>query len=197
MDTKKVKSSEEIFRTDLYTSEPSSNNAAVIYPQTRKKIEKEAVTETVKENIKQKKEHVDKLQNLANRGRISLYRICAVFPFDFFPDEISIEPDQINICIKSFFRSGKSYSIPIKNIADVYLYTSFMFASLKIIDTSYIENSVEVPFLRKKEAEKARRIIQGLILASKEGVDLSKIEPKKLIEKAEEIGKMQGVEIEM
>jgi hypothetical protein len=125
---------------------------------------------------------------------VYLYKTSAVFPFDFFPNEISIEPDQVNICIKSFFLTAESRSIPIKNIADILISTSFLFASIKIIDTSYIENSVEISYLRKNEAEKVRRIIQGLVLASKENVDLSKIDPKNLVVEAERLGKMQGMD---
>lgn len=160
----------------------------------KKKIEKEAITETTKEEIKLKKTHSDRLKSLVNRGRVYLFRTSAIFPFDLFPDELSIELDQVNVCIKSFFLTGESRSILIKNIADIYLSTSFLFASLKIIDTSYIENSVEISYLRKDEAERARRIIQGLILASKEEVDLSKIDPKRLLSEAERIGTMKGVD---
>jgi hypothetical protein len=39
-----------------------------------------------------------------------------------------------------------------------------------------------------------RRIIQGLVLASKENVDLSKIDPKNLVVEAERLGKMQGMD---
>lgn len=171
-----------------------SNSLQNIQPETRKKLEKEAVNESVKEEIKSKKLHTDRLKNLVSRGKVYLYSTRAIFPFDFFPDEISIEPDQVNICVKTFFFTAESRSIPIKNIADIYLSTSLLFASIKIIDNSYMENSVEVEYLRKGEAEKVRRIIQGLIIASKEDVDLSKIEPKRLVTEAERIGEMQGVQ---
>lgn len=80
-------------------------------------------------------------------------------------------------------------------MADVFLETSLFFASIKIIDSSYIENSIQVEYLKKADACRARKVIQGLVIANKEGIDLAKVPPKSLLDNIESLGKAQEVEI--
>jgi hypothetical protein len=150
--------------------------------------------EAEKVKDEQKKNNIE-LDALVTSSQIPLYTLSAVFPFDFFPDQISIEASQVNFMIKSFYFTYQIQSIPVKNIADVYLQTSPFFASLKIIDSSYIENSVQVDHLRKSEASIARRIIQGLVIASKQGLDINGLPPKQLVQKLEQLGHARDVDL--
>lgn len=153
----------------------------------------DAQVEGAKEQVKAQQQNEEKLDQLLSQSTHVLYKLETVFPFDFFTDEISIGPSQIDICIRTFFMSKQMHSIPIKNIADVFIHTSLFFASLKIIDSSFIENSVTISYLKKHEATKARDIIQGLIIASKEGIDITKVPEDMLIKKIEAIGKQRGM----
>jgi hypothetical protein len=139
------------------------------------------------------KKEEDKVQDLLGNARTALYKCKAVFPFDLFPDELSIEPNQVNIRKNFFFFTSRESSIPLKNIADAIVRTTPFFASLQIVDQNFVENSTEVQFLWKRDAEKARQIIQGLIILSKEGVDVSKLDSKTLRSKLEAIGKMEAL----
>lgn len=136
-----------------------------------------------------------KLDELVDSSQKVLFTASAVFPFDFFPDHISIEPLQVNFVKKSFFATYHVQTIPIKNIADVFLQTSLLFASIKIVDASYIENSIIVEYLRKKDACRARRIIQGLVLAMKNNIDLSTFNAKELAIKAEQLGEAREIDL--
>lgn len=129
-----------------------------------------------------------KISTLMKNSDSPLYKCTAVWPFDFFPNEISIEVTQINVKKRFFYGSERVSSIPIKNLADVIVTTSPFFASLEIIDSSFTENSVKVDYLPKKKAERAREIIQGLIVASKEGVDLTKLDVNAIKQKLQIIG---------
>lgn len=159
---------------------------------------KDSESRDAKEQIKvrdeQKRNHKE-LDALVTSSQIPLFNLSAVFPFDFFPDQISIEPSQVNIMNKSFFFTYQIQSIPIKNVADVFLQTSVFFATLKIIDNSYIQNSAQIEYLRKDEAIKARKIIQGLVVASKEGIDISGLPPQQLVQKIEQLGHARDVDI--
>ncbi|MBP6881999.1 MAG: hypothetical protein KBC15_00405 [Candidatus Levybacteria bacterium] len=135
------------------------------------------------------------LDSLVDSSQHALFTAKAVFPFDLFPDQLSIEANQINFSKKSFFSTYHIQSIPIKNVADVLLQTSIVFASLKIIDSSYIENSIKIDFLNRAEACKARRIIQGLVIAMKNGIDTSKIKVTELAQKVEKIGEAQSIDV--
>jgi hypothetical protein len=134
------------------------------------------------------KEISNKISTLMENSDKPLYKCTAVWPFDFFPNEISIEVTQINVKKRFFYGSERVSSIPIKNLADVIVTTSPFFASLEIIDSSFTENSVKISYLPKKDAEKAREIIQGLIVASKEGIDLTKLDVNAIKRKLQIIG---------
>lgn len=129
-----------------------------------------------------------KFEQLANNANRVLLKIRSVFPFDLFPDEITIDPVKVNIVTREFFLSSTIHSIYIKNILDVIVDCSPFFATLKIMYEGFGPNTVNVKFLKKDEAQKARRIIQGLAVAAKEGVDLTKLKTEDIISKAENIG---------
>lgn len=138
----------------------------------------------------------EKLERLVRSSQKTLFTVSAVFPFDPFPDQISIEPLQVNISKKSFFFTYHMQTIPLRNVADVFLQTSLLFASIKIIDLNYgLENSVRVDYLPKGKACRARRIIQGLVIALKEGIDLSHLPPHELVLKAEQLGDARDIDL--
>lgn len=155
------------------------------------KIKKEALEEEQKQSISETKLNQEKLSNLIDKSSLTLFKCAAEWPFDLFPDEVTVEPTQINIKRKSFFLTESIVSIPIKNVADVVIQTSILFASLNIVDKSFTQNTVTVEYLNRADAEKARRIIQGLVVASKEGIDLLKLDLTNLKMKLEEIGQAE------
>jgi len=171
----------------------SRKNFLSTFPPSLSKIRGQPPSPPLKANGFKDKEKMDRLVRSSQK---TLLTVSAVFPFDLFPDQISIEPMQINFSKKSFFFTYHMQSIPIRNVADVFLQTSLLFASLKIIDLSYnIENSIKVDYLPKYKACKARRIIQGLVIANKESIDLSQLPPNELAMKAEQLGDAREIDI--
>jgi hypothetical protein len=155
----------------------------------------QGITAAKKESAKTEEINKDRFHNLVKASNSTLYKLASVFPFDFFTDEISIEITQINVIKRLFFATAHLQTIPIKNVADVFVQTSILFASLRIIDSSYIENSIQVDNLKKSDAVIARRIIQGLVIANKEGIDLAKIPRSTLFSDIENLGMAQEVDI--
>lgn len=154
----------------------------------------ESQKEALKDAIKEQAKHEDKFNKLIARASKVLYKINTVFPFDFFPTIITIDPEKVTLKIKNFFNSSEIRSIHIKNISHIFVDTGPFFATLNIIDQSVLEDNVgkvQIPYIKKEEALRARRIIQGLIVANKEGVDLFKLTDNDLDKKLEEIGRMQ------
>jgi len=73
----------------------------------------------------------------------------------------------------------------------VLIETGWFWSKLKIIDIGYTEESIDVCYLKTKDAVRARKIIQGLVVAHKNGIDLSKYEQPDLPEKLEVLGKAE------
>ncbi|HSW88732.1 MAG TPA: hypothetical protein VLG12_06240 [Candidatus Saccharimonadales bacterium] len=174
----------------------------------KKKLPKEAIamhkvdvahTEIVgksTEEAKAIKEQSEKFEKLIQKSDRVLLRIKAVFPFEFFPDSIVIDESKINIVHRIFFWTSEILSIPIQHVQDVEVDTSVLFATLKILPTGFsvvsmTENWVTVNYLWRRDAIRARRIIAGLLIASREGIDLTKVDSKDFVKKIEELGKVR------
>lgn len=161
----------------------------VSIPPTNSEVQ--GLKDATKEKVKIEEINKDRFHNLVKASNHTLFKISSVFPFDLFTDEIGIEITQINVIKRFFFSTAHLQTIPIKNVADVFVQTSLFFASLRIIDSSYIENSIQIDNLKKDEACTARIIIQGLVVANKEGIDLAKIPEDILMKDIENLGKTQ------
>lgn len=140
-------------------------------------------------------EESSKFEKLVRKSDRVLLKIKAVFPFQFFPDTVVIDESKVSIIHRIFFRTAEMQSIPLTHIQDVEVDSSVLFATLKILPTGFsvvsmTENWVKVRYLWRNDAIKARRILSGLLIATREGIDVSKVNTPGFIEKVEELGKI-------
>ena len=137
---------------------------------------------------------MQKFTTVLNASEKILFKTSSVFPFDLFPDEITIDECKINIVFHEFFLSEDIHSITIDMIKDVKVEHGPFFASLKIVPDGYPGQPLEVRYLKRGDAVKARRIVQGLIVAKKQGLDLTKLDVYDFINKIESLGATHLVE---
>lgn len=131
---------------------------------------------------------------IKNNSAKPLYTIKTARILDFFPSEVSIERTKVNVSLRDYFFARRLHTIDIKDIEDVFIQTTPFYATLQIVDKGFVENSVQIQFLRKHDAKKARRIIQGLMSAKKEGIDILSLPQEGLLEKLETLGNAGEVE---
>lgn len=135
---------------------------------------------------------VARLDKLAEVSDFILYRAKTANPLDPFPDEIIIDSHKISVIHNIFFASARVHSILITDVSDVFIDTGIFFAKLSIVDRWFAENTVRVEYLSKDDAMKIRRIVQGLVVAKKHGVDVPKLKDEisedEIIEKVEKLG---------
>ncbi len=162
-------------------------------PSEHQELVEESFKEAVRELIKEQAKEQQKFNQLVNHASNTFFKAKTVFPFSFLPSNITIDSEKITIQTSNLFSSGELRSIPIKNVSHVYLESGPIFATLFIIDQGIMDGatSVEVTHLKKEEAKRARRIIQGLMIAHKEGVDVLKLQDAEIVRKLEEIGRLQ------
>lgn len=135
-----------------------------------------------------------KLIRIIKASKEPIFKTSSAFPFDLFPDQVSIEEYKVNVTNYEFFLTKRVHSIAVNDIADVFVDTAPFFATLKIIYRSFTENTVQVRFLKKDDALRARRIIEGLVIADKNHIDLAKIKREHLMIELEELGKAKQAE---
>lgn len=165
------------------------------FPEPTEKDKKEATYAAVKDEAKAETQNQQKLDGLLENSKSVLFATKNIIPL--LRDEIIIDTGKVTIIYRPFFFSEKIHSVSIQDITDIYIETAPFFATIKIIDRDFVDNNeqmrtpISVRYVWKSNAEKARRIITGLMTASKEGIDLKAISDDDLAKKLEEIGKVK------
>ncbi|HET9098463.1 MAG TPA: hypothetical protein VFN51_02495 [Candidatus Saccharimonadales bacterium] len=146
--------------------------------------ERSAHTEKAKsENKKKEKKkdgHAKKLEDIVGEASNVLAEAKTLFPFQMFTDEIIIDRHKLTLIFRSSFNSAKKVSVPIEDIKNVQSSTGPVVGSLTITSDHFVNNTQTINNLKKKDVEVIQKLIQGAVIATKEEVDISKIEPKKL-----------------
>ncbi len=137
----------------------------------------------------QKKTAHEKIDTLVQENAEILFRASNCFPFDFFPDQIIISREKVDIIYYSFFLTRRFVTVLIDGIYDVNVNTSIFFSSLDIRSNSLVDDVDPISFLKTKDAKIARRIILGLVMAKKQNIDVSVLNTNELKEKMIEVGK--------
>jgi hypothetical protein len=168
-------------------------HAPLLSKEDVKKAQKEAQEEAIK-NEEKARQTMERIIGTAPRV---LFSCRGVFPFDFFPNEITIEETRVNIIERKFWGTAEIKAVGIPDITEVAVNTTIFFATLSIGSRTFINNFVEIHFLWKKDAMKARRIIEGLRILSSQRVNLSALELSQLVAKVEEIGAIQKPRVQL
>lgn len=142
-------------------------------------------TPPIDQKKEEAKQQIDKL--VQNSSEI-ICRYKTVFPFDFFPDQIVVTRDKVDIIYGVFFLSKEVLSILIPNIYEITIDFSLLFATLTFRVIGFQDDPLPVTFLKKNEAIILRRIITGMVIAHKENIDLKHFDVKELRQKLEQIG---------
>lgn len=172
--------------------EDNKEQEKIVVKEEEKDPVEEGHNEAVIEVVKKEDELRNKFEKIVAKSERVLFTASTIFPFHFFPSQLIIDQNKVSVIEKNFFWSETIRSVMIKNILDITIDTAPLFAHLVIIDVGFKEDAIKLNYLRKKDALLARKIIQGLIVAIKEGVDLSDISGEQLIQKLEGLGQVHA-----
>lgn len=134
----------------------------------------------------QKLQQLDKLVEQSER---ILFQAKTVFPFDFFPDELTIDEAKVSFTHRRYFWTGETSSIEYDAIFNARAAYSLFFASLEVADRYFQQEPITIFPLRKSDAALAKRLIQGIMLAKKNGIDLAGLDREMILERIEKMGK--------
>lgn len=126
---------------------------------------------------------------LAKASDATLFNTSTIFPFTFFPDSIIIDKTKITIIERLFFFNADIRSYAIEDVLNVEVAIGLFFSTLTCITRYDNKKAFTLRYLKKKDASFARKLIQGLIIAKREGVHLEEISGKEIISYGEVIGK--------
>ena len=163
------------------------SNEQVTLDNSNKRASHDKGVEEADKTAANKKETDKKtLENMVIKSNRILTSRSSVFPWDFFPTTITIEATRITIIHRQLF-SSQVHSIDIKDISNIFIDCSILFAQLTIISSTFLQNEIKINRLWKKDAVFVRRIIEGLRMFEKEKIDTSVYTVKELLTKLKEL----------
>lgn len=139
----------------------------------------------------QVRETTAKLDAHADIDTRLLFEVTTVFPFRLFPARIMITRSKVTIHDSYFFMSKLVHTILVTDIVRVDVEESVLFATISILDKTLNTQELRVDYLWKDDARRVRRIIDGLTLAAREGIDLTQVPDGDLLDKVETLGTTQ------
>src|SRR3990167_7679137 len=134
-------------------NQEKSQKKTIVESQT---LEEKGQDEAVKEHAGNAETNRQALVDMVVNSNRILISATSVFPWDVFPSSIIVEETRITIIHRQLF-SSQVHSIDIKDISNVFINTSILFAQLSIVSDTFTKNKTTIDRLWKKEAILIRR----------------------------------------
>lgn len=131
----------------------------------------------------------DLLKEIVQKSNEIIADARAVWPFDFFPNEIMLDRTKVTIIERTFFWSRNVMSFRVEDILNVSVATGPFFGSITI--ASRVMSTVDhftVAFLWRRDAIYLKSILQGYLIAQQNKIDVSHLTHDTLIETLIELG---------
>lgn len=124
-----------------------------------------------------------------------LARATTVFPFSMNPDTVTLDRTKLTITHRDFFKTAEVLSIRVEDILNVTAGVDAFFGSIKISTRFFDPNKPYViKFLKRKDALKLKRIVQGYLIARQQDIDCSALSTEELAKLLDELGKVPAPE---
>lgn len=128
----------------------------------------------------------EKLQKLVDGTHQFCFKIRTHAPIDIFPNEIIIDIHKVSFIYKSLM-SKDILSMPIKDINKVEVANDILSASIEIVNGSQT-TTLTANWLKKSEAREAQAILQGLMIAYKNNIDISQFDTSEITDRLKTLG---------
>ena len=135
-------------------------------------------------NVPQKEDKLDIL--LAKKKK--LFQAFAIFPFQLRPDELIIDTQKITLLYNELFGPSTAETILLDQVEDVEIDISLWFGTLRILSLTHDKQWLKITGMHRNDTIKAKRIIEGLLIAKKEGIDFDVNDTTALADKLEKLG---------
>ncbi|EKD85756.1 MAG: hypothetical protein ACD_37C00633G0004 [uncultured bacterium] len=131
----------------------------------------------------------EKIVALANASDSILFQATTVFPFTFFPDSIIIDKTKVTIIERLFFFHQNTTSYAIEDILNVEVGSGLLFSILTCLTRYDNKKAFSLRYLKNGDAIFAKKLLQGLIIAKREGVHIEELSKEEIMTHGEVIGK--------
>lgn len=129
-----------------------------------------------------------RLSEVIGNSQDILLTVSSAFPLGFFPDTITIDREKVTIVNRTFFRVAEIVSIRIEDVLNVTADVGPFFGAIKIHTRFFDANKHAVKYLRRTDALRTKRILQGYVVAVQKKIDCSAFSAVQLAGLLDELG---------
>ena len=149
---------------------------------------------TAKQDGDEQEKGVDKLESVVNKAQNILIKSKAVFPFDMFPDSITIDRQKLTVVHRNFFNVKQTVSVQHCDIKNIQADIGPFLGSLTVTSEHFINNIQTVKYLPKRDVLAIQQLVQGFIVANSQNIEMTNIDDKKLVELLNQLGRGEAGE---
>jgi len=117
-----------------------------------------------------------------------LFDTKTVFPFDPFPDTVTLDREKVAITYRSFFFVAKVISIPIRDLLNVQANVGPFFGTLNMSSRYFATTPCTINFLKRDDALRLQRLLQGYIICEEQNIETSNIDKDQLVVMLNDLG---------
>lgn len=129
-----------------------------------------------------------RLSEAIGHSQDTIFSATTVFPFNLFPDTVTVDREKVTIVNRTFFRTAEIVSLRIDDVLNIMADVGPFFGAVKIQTRFFDAASYSIKFLRRQDALKLKRILQGYVIASQKGLDCDAFTAEELETLLDEIG---------
>jgi hypothetical protein len=143
---------------------------------------------------KSKEDTKNELAEAVGNSEEVLVRAQTVFPLTLFPSTVSVDRTKIAITERNFLKSGEAISIRIEDVLNVTAAVGPFFGSISIASRFFNPEPYKVEHLKRSDALRIKRILQGYLLARQQEIDCSALSATELAKTLDELGQVPNEE---
>ncbi|MBI2285665.1 hypothetical protein HYU82_02490 [Candidatus Saccharibacteria bacterium] len=135
-----------------------------------------------------KKDKQAELATIARKSHEILFKANTVFPFTLFPDTVTLDREKVSFASRYFFSVAKVTSVPIRDILSVEADIGPFFGSVHTASRFFVTNPKSINWLRRSDAMRLQRLLQGYIIVQEQEIDCDKIKKEELVKLLNDLG---------
>ncbi len=134
----------------------SMNDLIPSTQKSKKLLQEEGKDENTRNQAEKKEVDRQKVDDLVKKSNRRIISVSSMFPWNIFPNTIDVEESRITFTNRQFM-SSQSHSVEIKDISNVFIESSFFFATLQVVSRTFIKNNIKINYLHKEKTKKVKR----------------------------------------
>ncbi len=131
---------------------------------------------------------LDQLRGIVEMSHPTLAKASAIFPFDLFPDTLTIDRQKLTVVHRSFFNIEQTVCVQLADVTNIQANVGPFFGALTISSEHFINNTQTIKYVSRRNAIMIQHLLQGMIIAHKEHIDLNQIGDKELLRLLDDLG---------